>query len=70
MLEFKLEPINVWYGNGTPCFCFYREPVTDVIYVEKRTSGGMTVMMNPETGKPLTYTDYVKIKEKQSNGTT
>ncbi len=62
MVEIKLEPINLWNANGYPVFCFYREPVTDVIYFEKRTAGGMTVMMNPITGKPLTYTDYCAMK--------
>jgi hypothetical protein len=69
MEDVKFELLNTWYSNGTPCFAFYREPVTDVMYVEKRQSGGMTAMLHPETGKPLTYTEYKNMRGNH-NGTS
>ena len=38
----------------------YREVTTDVLYFYWETSsgGGLAVMLNPETGKPLTYSDW------------
>ena len=36
-------------------FCIYRETTTDVLYVARGESGGVTPMLDPETGLPLTY---------------
>lgn len=40
-----------------------REVATDVMYLKYkgRYAGGLTVMLDPETGLPLTYTRYVEI---------
>ena len=39
----------------------YREPVTDVLYMvyDKFNFGGVAVMLDPETGLPMTYTNYL-----------
>ena len=45
---------------------FYRESITDVIYVQYRGKvmnagmGGLTVMLDPGTGLPLTYARYME----------
>ena len=55
-------------------FVYYRDTSTDVMYLwrcEKGYNagyGGLTVMMNPETGKPLTYADWVEFEEGEYNG--
>ncbi len=38
----------------------FREITTDVLYFYSETAsgGGLSVMLNPETGKPLTYSDW------------
>lgn len=38
----------------------FREVTTDVLYFYSETSngGGLAVMLNPETGKPLTYSEW------------
>lgn len=48
-------------------FDYYRDIVTDVLYVRYREKimdagmGGLTMMSDPETGLPLTYTRYMEI---------
>ena len=44
----------------------YREITTDVLYFysESASGGGLAVMLNPETGKPLTYSDWKANYEK------
>jgi len=48
-------------------YAFYRESVTDVVYVQYREKlmnagmGGLTVLVDSETGMPLTYTRYMEI---------
>lgn len=39
-----------------------REPVTDVLYLvyDEMNSGGITAMLDPETGLPMTYTKYLE----------
>lgn len=41
----------------------YRETVTDVLYLRYCAGykGGLTVMLNPSTGLPLTYSDYLAL---------
>ena len=42
----------------------FRETTTDCLFVRYR-EGGLTQMLNPQTGKPLTYTNWIeKYKEK------
>lgn len=48
-------------------FYYYRDTVTDVVYLWGRAKagyagmGGLTVMMDPETGLPLTYDRWGKM---------
>lgn len=48
-------------------FFYYRDVATDVMYVRASRKvmnaglGGLTVMLDPETGLPLTYTRYMEI---------
>lgn len=54
---FKLERIDGSYsGIG-----YYRDKVTDVMYVGDRMVGNPTVMLDPATGLPLTYARYMEI---------
>ena len=39
---------------------YYRDLVTDVLYV---SHNGLTPMLDPETGLPLTYTKYMELYE-------
>lgn len=65
---FEMEHIGVSSDYG---FDYYRDIVTDVIYVlhhfEHRGGytgaggSGLTVMLDPGTGLPLTYTRYMEI---------
>ncbi len=45
-------------------FDIYRCPVTDVLYIVYHgyRKGSLTVLLNPQTGFPLTYTDYLFFK--------
>lgn len=47
-------------------FSLYREVYTDVMYVKTQKYGGsersITIMLDPETGKPLTYSNWLKYK--------
>lgn len=49
------------FGNA---FGIYREPVTDVLYLHRWFSekSGLTVMLDPETGKPLTWRRYQQLE--------
>ncbi len=59
--HFNFELITEDYLNDIR---FYRESSTDVMYVLYRegssyaAAGGLTVMLDPETGKPLTYENW------------
>lgn len=52
---------------------FYRETLTDVVYIQYREKngyagmGGLTVMLDPETGRPLTYARYMELYSKTSS---
>lgn len=58
-LEFELVSKQVLSGYSS--IYFWREISTDTMFVESiRTSGsGLTQMLDPETGKPLTYTMWL-----------
>jgi len=47
-------------------FTYYRETTTDVMYIcyEEYRKGSLTVMMDPETGLPQTYSRYMELTEK------
>ena len=51
------------FGFGCSCIKVYREESTDVLYMFKGDSG-VTHMVDPETGLPLTYKVW---KEKYKN---
>lgn len=48
---------------------YYRDKVSDVLYIKVfclshtgyAGAGGLTVMLDPDTGKPLTYTRYMEM---------
>lgn len=65
----RLEAVSIY--NGT-YIVYYRDVATDVMYLLYSGGGkGFTVMMDPETGLPLTYTRYIEVyqerKEKKEN---
>ena len=71
LLPLTFEEIKTF----TPSISVYRDVITDVMYIRYRDSGGyagmggLTVMLEPETGKPLTLTRYMEIyKEKLETG--
>ena len=39
-------------------FYLYREPVTDVVYIYEANHGGISPVLDPKTGLPMTYTQY------------
>lgn len=53
------------------CIMYYRDKVTDILYMRVyyisgyagsgAGSGGLTVMLDPDSGKPLTCTRYMKM---------
>ena len=47
----------------TEFYDYLRETVTDVLYLKYKGgyAGGLTVMLDPETGLPLTYERYMEI---------
>lgn len=50
---------------------YYRDKVTDILYMRfyyisgyagsGAEAGGLTVMLEPDSGKPLTYTRYMEM---------
>ena len=58
-------------GSLEERFSYYRDTVTDTIFVFCRSSTansqgcGFTVMLDPESGKPLTYTRYMELANAQ-----
>lgn len=55
---FEMELIG-----SSDCFYYYREKATDVLYIQcyEGFSGGLTVMLDPEKGLPLTYERYIEL---------
>ena len=56
---FEVEYVGV---SSQYNFHFYRETTTDLIFV-RTGQAGLTVLPDPETGLPLTYTEYLKMGE-------
>lgn len=58
---FVLEEVYVCDFTTDRRYMVMRDSVTDVLYLQYRDyrKGGLTVMLNPTTGLPLTYTDYL-----------
>lgn len=61
--QFTMESIG---DSGV--YIYIRDVVTDVMYLKYKGgyAGGLTVMLDPETGLPLTYTRYIEIYEAAS----
>lgn len=66
-----MEVIGICEGhnnreNKQDTFTYYRETTTDVMYIcyEEYRKGSLNVMMDPETGLPLTYSRYMELTEK------
>lgn len=60
------ETFVLVYGNKhVDTYFYYRDTVTDVMYVVKdgTQEAGLTVMLDPNTGLPLTYTNWLEYKE-------
>ncbi len=57
--EFHFERIDIVDNSGITFKCL-RETSTDVIYLIATSEGGpgVTAMLDPETGLPLTYTNW------------
>ena len=53
---FAMEKIAFKYP-----FTYYRETVTDVIYLKMGDGGNLTPVLDPETSLPLTYTRYMEM---------
>jgi len=49
-------------------FRYYRDTITDVIYIkyESGQAAGLTVMLDPETGLPLTYMRYMELANQKT----
>lgn len=64
----RMEVITICEGysnskNKKDTFTYYREITTDVMYIcyEENRKGSLTVMLDPETGLPLTYNRYLEL---------
>ena len=59
-------------ASGGSFFAYYRDTITDVIYLlsDVGDAGGLTVMLDPETGLPLTYARFVELYENSIDTTT
>ena len=57
MYEFRFQQLKTEFLGP---FKVYREIVTDCLYIQSDTTnyGGLTAMMNPKTGRPLTYEEW------------
>ena len=55
---YDMEVVAKFSGSD---MVIYREPVTDVLYLcfKGYQEGGLTAMLDPETGLPMTYTNYL-----------
>lgn len=65
LLNDSIQPFdmeNVGSSNDGK-FVFFRDPISDVLYIWRKSgySGGLTVMLDPESGLPLTYSRYISI---------
>lgn len=68
---FEMELIKKQKIDSDIAFYFYKETITDVVYVRclqkagYAGAGGLTVLSDPETGLPLTYARYIEIYNNQ-----
>ena len=70
--ELVYESPRTWYAD--PYYAYYRDRITDVMYVWVCTgenedlhraymSGGLSVMLDPDTDGPLMYDRWVELTE-------
>ena len=59
-ISFGMEKLKTASVGGVHII-YYRDVATDVMYLSSGYQGGLTVMMDPETGLPLTYARYIEV---------
>lgn len=68
----ELQLFNMEHIACSDDFCLYRDTLTDVLFLcyDLRLgysgAGGLTYMPDPETGLPLTYAKYLKLKTNEN----
>lgn len=62
-MKFDLELLGNVSLNGWDSAAYYRDVATDVMYIQVVDS--VCVMMDPETGKPLTYAAYMQYAQRK-----
>lgn len=60
------EPFALEHVGTSGLFDYYRDTITDVLYLSATASSrypskALTVMLDPESGLPLTYTRYKEL---------
>lgn len=64
--EFQVEVVGKSFFDGR-AYLLYRDVVTDILFIAPSEAGStMTVMPNPETGLPMTYTQYKTLCDQKS----
>ena len=66
-MSFGFEEV---YEDSVHDLFILRECSTDCLYLQSAAyngSGGLTVMVNPKTGRPLTYSDWKNNFENSEN---
>ncbi len=70
-----METITIYEGYSNnkskkDTFTYYREITTDVMYIcyEEYRKGSLTVMLDSETGLPLTYSRYLELINENTKG--
>lgn len=72
---FELEYVGRSSNTDAEKFHYYREMTTDVLYIAQRKTsgyagmGGLTTVLDPETGLPLTFTRYMELYESKVGST-
>ena len=65
--ECLMELVSQQSTTSSSRIAYYRDVVTDVLYMSSYhvgssvSVGGLTVMLDPDSGKPLTYARYVEL---------
>lgn len=62
-----MELVSQQSPTSNSRIAYYRDVVTDVMYMNSYhigssvSAGGLTVMLDPDSGKPLTYARYTEL---------
>ena len=65
--ECLMELVSQQFPTSSSRIAYYRDVVTDVMYMNSYhigssvSAGGLTVMLDPDSGKPLTYARYMDL---------